>query len=302
VGSASSSLPFNFGGLSRERSDYASARFVVLSVPYEGTVTYQKGTARGPHAIIDASRNMELYDEELAFETATVGIHTLEPLELPEAPERAAAEVERVMTRLLSDKKLACLLGGEHSITFGAVRAAKSSSDSLSVLQLDAHADLRDEYDGTRYSHACVMKRCLEVAPVTQVGIRSLSKEEAELLKTESNVTTYFAHDLRSAGLAGLEREILSTLTDQVYLSIDIDVFDPAYVPGTGTPEPGGLSWEDVTGLVRALAREKQIVAFDLVEVMPVEGSVVSEFLAAKLAYRTMGYIAQSAGWLTGGK
>ena len=302
VGSAPTPLPFNFCGLGRDQSDYASARFVVLSVPYEGTVTYQKGTAAGPHAIIDASRHLERFDEELSFETSTLGIHTLEPLELPETPEQVVAEVERVTGQLLADKKLVCLLGGEHSVTVGAVRAAKKSFDGLSVLQLDAHADLRDEFDGTSYSHACVMKRCLEVAPVTQVGIRSLSKGEADLLKTESNVTTYFAHDLRSAGCASFARDILSTLTDEVYLTIDIDVFDPAYVPGTGTPEPGGLTWEDVTGLIRSLAREKQIVAFDVVEVMPIPGTAASEILAAKLAYRTMGYIAGAANWLTSGK
>jgi agmatinase len=293
-----SELPFNFGGLDRPLCDYASARFVVLSVPYEGTVTYQKGTARGPHAVIDASRNMELYDEELRTVTAQAGIHTLEALEAGGGPEEVSAEVERVVTQLLAEQKLAAMIGGEHSITAGAVAACKRRFEDLCVLQFDAHADLREEYDDSRFSHACVMKRCLELAPVTQVGIRSLSADEARLAEAEANVTTYFAHDLRSRGLAHAHREILSTLTDRVYLTIDVDVFDPAYVPGTGTPEPGGLSWEDVTGLIGALAREKQIVGFDVVEVMPIEGNVVSEFLAAKLIYRTMGFIARAARWL----
>ena len=291
-------LPFNFGGLERPLADYDAARFVVLPVPYEGTVTYQKGTARAPHAVIDASRNMELYDEGLGFETCELGIHTLEPIEAADEPEDVAGEVRRVVTQLLADKKVVAMIGGEHSITFGAVGAAKESFDDLSVVQLDAHADLRDAYDGSRYSHACVMRRCLEVAPVTQVGIRSLSKAEAELLKTEPNVTTYFAHEIREAGLARMHEEILSTLTDHVYLTIDVDAFDPAAVPGTGTPEPGGLSWEEVTGFIRVLAGEKEIVAFDVVEVTPMAGSVVSEFLAAKLIYRTMGCIAEAAGWL----
>lgn len=295
-----SELPFNFGGLQPPLSDYETARFVVLGVGYEGTVSYQKGTAGGPHAIIDASRNMELYDEEFRFDTSRLGIHTMEPLEVGDAPEAVAAEVGRVVTELLANKKVVAMLGGEHSITFGAVSACKKSFDELCVLQLDAHADLREQYDGSRFSHACVMKRCLAVAPITQVGIRSLSAEDAQQIETDPNITTYFAHELRSAGLPRMHREILSTLTDEVYLTIDIDVFDPAHVPGTGTPEPGGLSWDEVTGLIRVLSREKQIVGFDVVEVMPMEGNVVSEFLAAKLAYRTMSCIAEAAGWLKG--
>lgn len=301
MGLPASEPPFNFGALEPPRSDYGSAHFVVLPVPYERTTTYQKGTAGGPRAVIDASRNMELYDEVLGFECADAGIHTLDALVATGAPEVAAAEVRRTVTRLLADKKVVAMAGGEHSITSGAAAACKESFDDLCIVQLDAHADLREEYEGSRHGHACVMRRCLEIAPVTQVGVRSLSKEEAEFLKTESNVTTYFAHELRAAGLARMHRDILSTLTDRVYLTIDIDVFDPAYAPGTGTPEPGGLSWEEVTGFVRELAREKQVVAFDVVEVMPIAGSVVSEFLAAKLIYRTMGSIAQAAGWAGGG-
>jgi agmatinase len=293
--------PFNFGGLLRPLSDYETARFVVLPVPYEGTVTYLRGAAKGPKAVIEASRHMELYDEVLRAVPAECGIHTLEPLELQPSSEQEALEVSRVAAQLFTDKKVLAMIGGEHSITYGAVAALKKSFDELCVVQFDAHADLRDEYDGERFSHATVMKRCLEVAPVTQVGIRSLSKPEADLLAAEPNVTTYFAHDLRAKGLAGMQEEILKTLTDEVYLTVDIDAFDPAFVPGTGTPEPGGLSWDDVTGFVRALAAAKQIVGFDIVEVAPLPGSVCSEFLAAKLAYRTMGCIAEAAGWLKPG-
>ncbi len=291
-------LPINFCGLMPPQCDYPTARFVVLPVPYEGTVTYQPGTAKGPHAILDASRFVERYDEILRAVTADLGIHTLEPLEIAPACDAVSAEVAHVAEQVLADKKVLCMLGGEHSITFGAVQAFKKTYDELCVLQLDAHADLRDTYGGERCSHATVMRRCLEVAPVTQVGIRSLSKEEADLLDTEAKVTTYFAHELRSQGLANLTDEILSTLTDEVYLTVDIDVFDPAYVPGTGTPEPGGLDWNEVAGFIRALSAKKQIVGFDVVEVAPQPGTVISEFLAAKLAYRTMGCIAEAAGWL----
>ena len=291
-------LPINFCGLTPPGCDYETAKFVVLPVPYEGTVSYQAGTAKGPHAILDASRYVERYDEVLRVVPADLGIHTLEPLEVAAACDFVSAEVARVTEHLLADKKVLVMLGGEHSISVGAVQAFKKNYDELCVLQLDAHADLRDTYGGKRCSHATVMRRCLEVAPVTQVGIRSLSKEEADLLETEAKVTTYFAHELRSQGLANLTDEILSTLTDEVYLTIDIDVFDPAFVPGTGTPEPGGLDWNEVTTFLRALAGKKQIVGFDIVEVAPHPGTVISEFLAAKLAYRMMGCIAEAAGWL----
>jgi agmatinase len=291
-------LPINFCGLTPPGCDYDAARFVVLPAPYEGTVTYQKGTAAGPRAVLDASRYVERYDEVLRVVTADLGIHTLEPLEVQPACEAMTAEVERVAAQVLADKKVFCMIGGEHSLTLGAVKAFKKTYDEMCVLQLDAHADLRDTYGGEKFSHATVMRRCLEVAPLTQVGIRSLSKEEAGLLETDPNVTTYFAHDLRERGLAATTGEILSTLTDEVYLTIDIDVFDPAFVPGTGTPEPGGLDWYDVASFLRALSAQKQIVGFDIVEVMPQSGTAVSEFLAAKLAYRTMGCIAEAAGWL----
>ena len=293
--------PFNFGGLVRPLSDYETARFVVLPVPYEGTVTYQVGTAKGPNAVIEASRHMELYDEALRAVVAELGIHTLEPIEVQPSAEQESFEVGRVAEQALADKKVLCLLGGEHSITFGAVAAFKKTYDEMCVLQFDAHADLRDEYDGERFSHATVMRRCLEVAPVTQVGIRSLSKPEADLLETEAKVTAYFAHELRSQGLANMTDEILSTLTDQVYLTIDIDAFDPSYVPGTGTPEPGGLGWSEATDFIRALSAKKQIVGFDIVEVSPLPGTACSEFLASRLAYRTMGCIAEAAGWLKPG-
>ena len=290
--------PFCFGGVLPPHSDYDTSRFVVIPVPYEGTVSYLKGTARGPKAVIDASRNMELYDEVLRAEPYLAGIHTMEALEVPAAPEDVIARLAEVVDDVLADQKTPVTLGGEHSITLGPVRAAKERFDELCVLQLDAHADLRDEYEDTPYSHASVMRRCLEVAPVTQVGVRSLSKGEADLLRRESNVTTYFAHDLPGGGLASMQPEILSTLTDEVYLSVDVDVFDPAFVPGTGTPEPGGLNWEEVTSFLRALTLEKQVVGFDVVEVFPLEGNVISEFLAARLTYRLIGCIAESAGWL----
>jgi len=296
--SESSHLPFNFCGLERPLSDYDDARFVVLPVPFEGTVSYQKGTARGPDALIDASRNLETYDEMLGFEVASLGIHTMEAVTETDSVETMLAEVHRIAADVLADKKLLVTVGGEHSISSAPARAAKEVFDDLSVLQLDAHADLRDAYDGTPWSHACVMRRCLEFAPVTQVGIRSLSAGEAALLKTEPHVTTFFAHEVRAAGLRPMHDEILSTLTDEVYLTIDIDVFDPSCVPGTGTPEPGGLFWDEVVGFLRALTREKQVVAFDLTELMPLPGNAASDFLAAKLVYRTMGLIAEAARWI----
>ncbi len=296
-------LPLNFGGLPEEHARLDGARFVVIPAPYEGTTTYLKGTARGPSAVIDASRNLELWDEELLAETFREGIHTLPTPELePLAPEVVVERLERLAGPVLDRGQVAVTIGGEHSISLGPVRAARARHPTLSVLQLDAHTDLRDEYDGTKYGHGCVMRRILGLGcRLVQVGIRSLSTEEAELvsLGAEGRLRTFFARDLvrpGSAGVAGSLDAILAGLDDPVYLSVDVDAFDPAFVPGTGTPEPGGLSWWDVTAILAAVTAARRVVGFDVVETIPLEGQAVSEFLAAKLVYRIMGYVARGRG------
>lgn len=285
-------VPDNFGGLKPEHCDLARARFVVLPAPYDGTTTFLKGTRHGPRAVITASQQVELYDEELERETALeAGIATLPipPLEA-EPPERVPEVLERLARPHFEAGKCVVTIGGEHSVSLGPIRAAKAQHAALSVLHIDAHADLRAEYDGTPFGHGCVMRRVLEAGiPITQVGIRSLSPEEAALVR-EGRVRTFFAH--RTRDVARAAKEIVATLpTKDVYVSIDIDALDPSLVAGTGTPEPGGLSWWDMLALLREAAGARRIVGFDLVETLPLAGQAVSEFVAARIIYRFMGYI-----------
>ncbi len=277
----------NFCGLEEDRAGFDAARIAVLPIPYEATASWGKGTANGPQAIITASQNMELFDEEIFCDTSTLGIFTADPVAVAESPEKMVDEVERRCRELLDADKFVVGLGGEHSITTGLVRAHAAKFPNLTVLQLDAHADLRDSYEDEKYSHASVMRRVLDICPITQAGIRSLSEEEAPLLASE-DVRTFFAEKIRN--MPAWAERVADTLTENVYITIDIDVFDPAFVPGTGTPEPGGLNWWQVTGLLRQVCDRRNVVGFDIVEVMPLAGERSSEFLAAKLAYRLLGY------------
>ncbi len=279
-------LPLNFGGLDEEFSALERARVVVLPVPYDFSTTYQGGARWGPRAILSASQNMELWDDEIGA-TCRAGIHTLPELE-PTAlgPEAMAARVEQAAAWILEQGKLPAILGGEHSITAGAVRAAAARFPKLSVLQLDAHADMRDRYLDSPYSHACVMRRIREQVPAVSVGIRSLSEEEAEHLEAHP-VPMWSTRAFRA--LEGDWQAILSALTDDVFVTFDLDALDPAFVPGTGTPEPGGLDWYEAVDLLRAVSRRARIVGFDVVELAPLPGQVASDFLAARLTYRLIG-------------
>lgn len=279
----------NYGGIDAIHSSFSTATFVVAPVPYDLTSTYQSGSRRGPAAILEASANMELYDEELHKETYRAGIYTLEPLSADaRGPEWMVDSVRKAITPLLRDDKIPVILGGEHSISFGAVQALKEKYPNLSVLQLDAHADLRDSYQGSPFSHAAVGRRIAEICPLVQAGIRSLSAEEADYL-TVGSVQTFFA-DGNTNGKDWQQR-VCEHISGDVYVTIDLDVFDPAIMPSTGTPEPGGLAWWDVLGLLRTVARQCTIRGFDVVELAPIPGLVAPDFLAAKLIYRLMGYL-----------
>jgi len=281
--------PFNFCGI--ETKGFDQCKVVILPVPYDSTTSYNPGARNGPHAMIQASRNMELYDEELGFTPADVGIFTLEELEPSmKSPEETIARVEEVVAEILENGKFPVVFGGEHSVSLGAVRAVNEQFDDVSVLQLDAHADCRDEYEGTRYSHACVARRFSEICPVVQFGIRSLSAGEAEFLKGTDAVKTFFMHELRMDGLERAVDDAVSSLSERVYISFDIDAMDPSIVPATGTPEPGGLLWDEVLYLLRNVCAQKDVVGFDLVELAPIPGMPASDFLAAKLAYKLIGY------------
>jgi agmatinase len=286
-------VPYNFAAIPRQYVSYEAAKAVVLPVPLESTTTYRPGTRCAPEAITMASSHMELYDEELGVTVCTIGIHTATEIALMSNPEKSIGIIKDAVKKYLDDDKLVGVIGGEHTVTIGAVQAMHEQYPDLSVLYLDAHADLRDSYSGTPFSHACVARRLAEMCPVVQVGIRSLSEEEVPITN-KGNVTTLFARDL----LAGMDvQSIVEKLSPNVYVTIDMDVFDPSVVPGVGTPEPGGLDWSQVNAILKAVCESRRVCGFDLVELCPIPGSVVSEYTSARLIYRTIGLIAQSRGW-----
>lgn len=284
--------PENFGGLPDEHSQYATSRAVIFPVPLERTTSYEHGTRNGPAAILAASRNMELYDEELELEPyKEIGIHTLPAIDTADGTlDEVITEIFTAQMGLLEDDKFTVALGGEHSLTPPLVSATAKKFKNLSVLQIDAHADLRDEYHGNPASHACAMRRVVEVCPAVQVGIRSLSVEEAQAIP-HLRTSVYWAKDIARAPMKSWIAKVLADLSPNVYLTIDLDGFDPAFVPATGTPEPGGLDWMQVTSLIRAVADHKKIVGMDVVELLPQPGDHASDFLAAKLVYKCLGYI-----------
>lgn len=273
---------------------FERARVVVVPVPFDGTTCYQPGTRDGPWALIDASRNLELYDTELGFSPSHVGIHTLRDVEIVNGDSEAMVNrVDRVTARLLDLGKWVLTLGGDHLVAIGAIRAHARRYPHLSVLQFDAHADLRDEYEGARYSAATVMRRTLDVCPrIAQVGIRSFSEEEAALIR-ERNIPQVLAatvHQQKMSGSRDWIETTLAALRDDVYITFDVDCFDPSLMPGTGTPEPGGLGWYDALELIAAVAARKRIVGADVVELSPLLESHVSPVVAAKLAYKLIAY------------
>lgn len=279
--------PRIFAGLSSPHPSLASSRVVVLPVPYDSTSEYKSGAREGPRAILDASAYLELYDHELDAEIHLVGIHTLPELEpVMSGPEPTIQRVYQAAKGVLQQDKLLVMLGGEHSLTLGPVRACCEKYSDLSVLQLDAHADLRDSYQGTPFSHACVMRRVWELCPVIQVGLRSLSREERDFLQEERSKPLYTGRPLDTNNV----ERVVSALSPHVYVTIDLDVFDPSVMAAVGTPEPGGLGWEQVLTLLRAVARRRSIVGFDVVELCPREGPSSCAFLAAKLTYKLIGY------------
>jgi len=281
-------LPYNFGGLLPEESAFERAQIVILPLPYEQTTTYGTGTKDGPRALITASRNMELYDEELDYEVYQLGIHTLREVETEASGPSAMVErITAVARELLRHGKFVVGLGGEHTVSVGLIRAFAERFPGLSVLQFDAHGDLRDTYHGTPFSHACVMRRAAELVPVVQVGIRSLSREEAEFVRQGKTRVFYAPQVLGSPTLA---TSIANALTEQVYITVCLDAFDPSIMPAVGTPEPGGLGWYDVLNIVRRVAETRHIVGFDVVELFPIPGYVAPDFLAAKLVYKLLGY------------
>lgn len=269
-----------------------SARVAVLPVPYDLTTSYQPGARRGPLAILEASTHLETYDEELEREIwEGLGIVTL-PAVVPDTsgPAATMARIQAAAQEVVAAGQFLIGLGGEHSITAPLVRAVRTSYPALGVLQLDAHADLRDSFEGSPFNHACVMKRLLDDGlPIAQVGIRSLSAEEHALILA-GRVRTVFAAQAVREEVARWLPNLLAGLPENLYVTIDLDAFDPSFMPATGTPEPGGLDWYRVLEVLRAVAQVRRVVGFDVVELAPIPGLVGPDFLAAKLVYKLLGY------------
>lgn len=284
-------VPRTFASAPEEYADLGRARVVILPVPYDGTSSGRPGSRLGPRAIIDASAEMELYDVELQREPYRVGIHILPELVSHTGdPEAMVRLVQETMGELLGEEKMVVTLGGEHTVAVGALRTYVRRFPNLSVLALDAHADLRQEYLGTPYNHACVLRRLLdEGRPLVQVGLRSATREEHDLIRERS--LPFFSPGAYRA-LEGGPRGLIRHLTDDVYVTIDLDAFDPSQMAAVGTPEPGGLLWDETTALLAAVAEERRIVGFDVTELAPNEGPFANAQLAAKLVYRLIGLAA----------
>src|SRR6187431_2461374 len=290
--SESATLPMNFGGIDEEEySSFDSSRILVWPVSYEGTVSFGTGTGDGAMAIVDASRNMELYEEETGSEVYRLGIHTLDEFESRDTPETMMESLYDRTKELLESEKFICMLGGEHSVSAPVIRAHAERFHNMSVLQIDAHADLRDTYDGTPHSHASIMARVVKDLriPSVQVGIRSISADEARSLNTGLPTKIFWAKDI--VGKTDWIESAVNALTENVYLTIDIDGLDPSIVPTTGTPEPGGLGWYETLALIRKLADRKKVVGMDLVEYSYLEDYDSPAFLCAKLVYKSLAYI-----------
>jgi len=282
--------PRLFLGLTPAESRLEAARVAVIPAPLDQTTSYLPGTRFGPAAILEASRQVEFYDEELDREPFRVGVATLAEVEVDPADVAGSLDrLEAVVRSLVERGVIPFTLGGEHSLTIAPVRALRERYPGLSVLQLDAHLDLRAQYQGTPHSHASVMRRVRELGvPTVAVGIRSVSLEEAEYVHAE-RAPVFLGREIRAKGLP--VEEILAGLSNPVYVTIDLDAFDPAYVPAVGTPEPGGLTWDEGCRLLRAVCERRQVVGLDLVELCPIPGQPASDFFAAKLANKLVGYL-----------
>ncbi|MBD2092730.1 agmatinase [Microcoleus sp. FACHB-1515] len=283
-------------------TDYATARVVILPIPYEATTTYRRGCENGPAAILDASQQVEYYDEELDREVWPVGIYTHESIADTRNGRSVAAEemldvTQKTVAKLIADGKFVIGLGGEHSITTGLV-AAYRGGEPFTVVQIDAHGDLRHEYEGSIHNHACIMRRVVDMEiPTVQIGIRSICKEEADLIK-EKNLTVFRAREI-AADPGWIDRAVASISTRNVFFTIDLDGIDPTLMPGVGTPEPGGLNWYALMTFLKKVFDRHHVIGCDVMELAPIADSVVSEFTAAKLVYKLIGYQAIAQNWIT---
>jgi agmatinase len=275
----------NFGYLPEEYSNSEHSDIVLIPVAYDGTSTWIKGADKGPEAIIEASANMELYDIETDCEIYRRGIFTEDAIGGDITTDEMIEAVRDIVRYYMEEDKFTVVLGGEHSVSIGSIQAHAERYNKFTVLQLDAHADLREEYNGSKFNHACVMARAREFCPIVQVGIRSMSSEEQASADESAMFTARCIHNDH-----GWVSKVVSKLSDNVYISIDLDVFDPSVMPSTGTPEPGGMLWYDVLELLREVSEKKNVVGFDVVELCPDENNRAPDFLASKLIYKLLSY------------
>jgi len=274
----------NFGG-NEVVYNYAESAIIILPVPYDETSTWMRGADKGPDAILEASVNLEFYDLETASEAHLKGINTVEPVLEKETPEKLVDAVYERISSLIREKKFPVIIGGNHTVPIGSFRAFSENFNDLTILQLDAHADLRQSYEGSPFNHACAMARAREFAPVVQVGIRSIS--EGELPYAERD-RMFFSHELYYD--KGLYRRAIDKLTQNVYITIDLDVFDPSIMPSTGTPEPGGPAYFELIHFLRDVIKERNVVGFDVVELCPSDTNKSPDFIAAKIIYQLLSY------------
>lgn len=274
-----------FAGIPKEYSSYDKSQVVLLPVPYDATSTWGKGADKGPEAFLEAAENMELYDIETQSVVYKNGIYLSEPLDGFDAPDDMVEKVHQTVKQHLLRSKFVTLFGGEHSISIGSIRAFNQVYKDLTVLQIDAHADLRPSYNGTPYNHACAMYEANESSNLVQVGIRSMDRSETSIMNPSK---VFFAHEMAQDDY--WIDVVLESLTDTVYITFDFDALDPAIMPATGTPEPGGLLWYETLELLKRVFLEKNVVGFDLVELCPIASLPAPNFLAAKLYYKMLSY------------
>jgi agmatinase len=281
----------NYGNLPEEYSSLEKSKVVIIPAPYDETSTWIKGADKGPDAIIEASANMELYDIETNSDICNIGIFTDLPVTEKSSPEKMTEMVKEKVAEHIANDKFVVLIGGEHSVSVGSFMAHAEKYKDMTILQLDAHADLRQEYEDSRFNHACAMARAKELSPIVQVGIRSMSADEIDEMDKSA---VFFAEDIFSDKKDYKNKkwmdDVIKKLSKRVYITIDLDVFDPSIMPSTGTPEPGGLLWYDVIELMRKVCKERDVVGFDVVELCPNSTNKSPNFLASKLIYKIIGY------------
>tara|TARA_R110001583_G_scaffold142950_3_gene295071 strand:- start:613 stop:1554 length:942 start_codon:yes stop_codon:yes gene_type:complete len=275
----------NYAGIADEFAQLETSKVVLIPVPYDGTSTWGKGADKGPEAFLDASENMELYDIETDSEVYKQGVHLTKPVTEDDSPESMVDAVHKVTKEYIKRNKFVTLFGGEHSISIGSIRAFNECFDNLTVLHIDAHADLRESYDGSRCNHACAVHEASQTTNLIQIGIRSMDAIEKTFMDEEK---TFFAHDMVNDEY--WMDKVIDLMTENVFITFDLDALDPSILPSTGTPEPGGLFWYETLEFLKQVFEEKNVVGFDIVELCPNVHDKSSDFLAAKLYYKMLSY------------